>query len=67
MPTIVLERRPSDVMAYLKGNKAVWGCGRSATEAIGDVVLSHADAFGLVVEVDLPSFERYQHVPLSPK
>lgn len=63
MPTIVLECRSSDVMAYLKGNKAIWGCGRSRGEAIGNLVLNHAVVFGLVVETDQESFDRFDLLP----
>lgn len=67
MPTIVLERRTSDVMAYLKGNKAVWGCGRTAVEAIGSLVRSHTEAFGLAVETDEESFNRFSFLPFLPR
>ena len=61
--TIVLERMPDDFKAYLKGNSAIYGCGRSVHQAIGDLILAHREAFELAIERDEQSFKSYGHHP----
>lgn len=49
--TIILETRLTDerrpVKATLASNKGVWGCGKTAEEALGDMVWAHAETFGV--------------------
>ncbi len=44
---IVLRKRTNDIHASLNGQPGIWGCGRSDREAIGDLVLSHPEKFGI--------------------
>jgi hypothetical protein len=64
MPTVVVERRPDDYMAYLQGHKTIWGCGKSISEAIGDVIQSHPESFGVKTEFDRESIDRWKHIPI---
>ena len=50
-PRITVERRADDFMAYLDGDKARWESGKTATEAIGKLVISHGRALGVSVAV----------------
>jgi len=48
--TITVNRRTDDYHAHFKGDRRLWGCGKSPMEAIGDVVLSHAYLIGVAIE-----------------
>lgn len=48
MKTIVITNRGDDYHAQLDGTKA-WGCGDSVSEAIGDLVRSHPERFGIAI------------------
>lgn len=47
---ITVVKRSSDFMAYLDGNKALWGCGKSPGEAVASVVYSHQRETGIAIE-----------------
>lgn len=50
---IVVTFRAHDVHAAIEGtNGRKWGCGRNPDEAVGALVRSHPEAFG--VEVQIP-------------
>lgn len=49
---IIITYRSHDVHAHLAGNTGIWGCGSTVPNAIGDLVLSHPEAFGVVVQHD---------------
>lgn len=51
MNTIVIVKRPSDYMAFLKASPGVWGCGKGPNEAIGDMIQAHAKHFNLQIEL----------------
>lgn len=40
---IEVRRRSEDYHAQVRGNPGMWGCGTSATGAVGDVIVSHRD------------------------
>lgn len=48
--TIVVTRRTADIHACLKDHPEIWGCGRGPAEAIGEVIRSHPERFGLAIE-----------------
>ena len=51
---IVVKERTKDYTATLRDNPAVWGCGSSPKEAVGDLILCHREHFpGLVLEGQL--------------
>jgi len=50
MNQIIIEERADDFMAYLKGNKAVWGCGPTKAAAIKDLKGAHSSRFSKTVE-----------------
>jgi predicted RNase H-like HicB family nuclease len=49
---IVVEKRSNDYMAYLEGNKTIWAAGKTIYEAIGDLILHHAEHFDLEVKLE---------------
>lgn len=50
LPAILVTKRADDYHAEIAGtNGKRWGRGKTSTEAIGDVVWSHAEALGLKV------------------
>ena len=51
MKQIVIERRPSDIMAFLEGHREIWGCGSSQAEAIGDLIYTHQQNFEIEITV----------------
>ncbi len=55
MIEIQVRKRSDDYHAQLGDNPKLWGCGRTANEAIGDVVLSHCDRLGFTVRLVLDS------------
>jgi len=44
---IIVTRRSSDYHACLACHPEVWGAGKSRYEAVGNLVLSHPECFGL--------------------
>lgn len=48
---IVIEQRPTDFHASLKGNPKIWDRGTTASEAIGNLIRTHPKKFGLSVEI----------------
>lgn len=46
-PAIVVTRRSCDYHACIEGRPQVWGCGTTWAEAIGSLVYSHPERFGL--------------------
>jgi len=56
---IVITRRADDIHAAIKGAAEIWGCGRSINAAIGDLVNSHQERFGVkLVFADMGEYER---------
>lgn len=49
---IVVTKRTDDWHACLENNTAIWACGKSLDEAIGDLIRTHQDVFK--IEVQLP-------------
>lgn len=39
--SILVERRETDYVAMIADRKTQWGCGNSALEAIGDLLITH--------------------------
>lgn len=50
MLKIKVTRRSDDFHACVDGRPMLWDCGRSAVEAIGNLLLSHPDVFGVDIE-----------------
>ena len=48
---IIIEKRSDDYMAYLEGNRGIWDCGPSISMAIGKLMITHPEAFGLEMEM----------------
>lgn len=48
--TIHLEQRASDWMAYFNGDKKLWDCGKTPNEAIANLIRTHGDRMGIVLE-----------------
>lgn len=46
---IILTRRSSDFHAQLEGDSGRWGRGLTPEAAIGDLIVSHNEVFGIVV------------------
>lgn len=51
MKRIIVERRTSDVMVFLDGNRTIWGRGSSQAEAIGDMIYTHQRKFDVIIEI----------------
>lgn len=47
---IVVTQRVVDYHAALATDPAVWGCGKTEEEAIGDLVRSHPEVFNVSVK-----------------
>jgi hypothetical protein len=55
MVTIVVSPRPqttlaTDYHACIEGSPQCWGCGKTANEAVGDLVRTHGDKFNLEIK-----------------
>jgi hypothetical protein len=50
MIAIQIEKRPDDIKAYVVGEPGKWGCGRTAPEAIGGLVLAHRETFNIEIQ-----------------
>jgi hypothetical protein len=48
--TITITRRSADFYACLKDRPEIWGCGVSPREAIGEMIWSHLEYFGIKIE-----------------
>ena len=46
---IVIEKRTDDYIAFLEGNRDIWGNGPTPRSAIGNLITVHGEVFGLVV------------------
>ena len=47
---IVVEKRSDDYMAYLESDKAIWGCGSTVVEAVGELIYFHPEVFNINVQ-----------------
>lgn len=54
---ILVERRSSDVLAFIEGNRSLWDCGKSAAEAIGNLVITHPEHFAIEPAIYSPMIE----------
>ncbi len=52
MKKCIVEKRGDDFMAYLEGDRKIWGAGKTVAEAVFDVILHCPEAFG--VNIQLP-------------
>lgn len=48
--TIVVTKRADDYHACIKGHPQIWGCGEDESKAIGDLIRSHEEEFGIKVQ-----------------
>ena len=62
--TITVERRSDDFMAFLNGNRSLWGCGRTEAIAVLDVLRAHAVDAGVTVHI--PTFTETTRNPGNP-
>jgi hypothetical protein len=46
---IVVTKRSQDYHACIEGELGLWGCGATSTAAIGDLVSSHYEHFGVAI------------------
>lgn len=44
---IVVTRRSDDFHACIEGNPGIWDCGKTITEAIGNLIRTHPEKFNL--------------------
>ena len=44
---IVVTRRTADVHACIEGEPEIWDCGRTFSEALGELVRTHPQRFGV--------------------
>lgn len=49
MVLINTEQRTNDWIAFLDGNRGKWESGRTEVEAIGNLVISHANSMGVML------------------
>ena len=61
MTRIIITERPDDYHACLDGSPRVWGCGETPSAAIGDLVRSHPERFG--VEIDATALDANEARP----
>ena len=50
--TVVVTGRSGDRAARLEGRRGVWGHGNSTDEAIGDMVHTHSETFGITLKIE---------------
>lgn len=48
---LIVTKRTDDYHATLASNPAIWGCGRTPIEAIGDLLLAHQYVFNVTVDL----------------
>lgn len=46
---IIIEKRHDDFIAYLKGNREIWGCGKTYDEAIGNMIKTRKEKFDIEI------------------
>lgn len=44
---ITIEKRVSDYKAFKTGDPRIWGCGRTPSEAVGDLITAHPEEFNV--------------------
>ena len=52
MKTLTLRRRANDWHCHINDNEALWGCGKTPGEAIGETVRNHPAILGLVIKLE---------------
>ena len=50
--SIVVRKRIDDYMAFIEGHTEIWGCGKTPSCAIGDMILSHKDICGIEIKYE---------------
>jgi hypothetical protein len=70
MNNIVITRRYKDFHACIEGQAGIWGCGSTESEAVGEMLRSHPEKFGVTVQygrpvVSQPPKEVMEYVVLS--
>lgn len=45
---IVIQERSDDIQAYILGEPEVWACGKTAREAIGNLIMSYSERFAIL-------------------
>lgn len=49
---IVVTKRSEDFHACIKGQPGYWDCGRSPSEAIGNLIRTHPEQFNVTINND---------------
>jgi hypothetical protein len=49
---IIVEKRSDDFIAYIEGHKELWECGKYRSVAIGNLIITHPDKFGIEIKWD---------------
>ena len=57
MLKIKVIRRTNDFHASVEGRPGLWDCGNTASEAIGELLLSHPREFGVDIETTWKPYE----------
>ena len=63
MKRIIVVKRTADYMAMVEDDPGKWDCGKGVEEAIGALVLTHREVFG----VDIKTPYRPEQSPPAPK
>lgn len=48
---IIITKRTSDWHAQIDGEPGKWGCGKTAHEAVGDLIMSHPGDFKVALKL----------------
>lgn len=54
MYKIIVERRQDDYMAYLNGDKKLWGCGKTPDLAVISLIRNHAEKMNIKIKYTNP-------------
>ncbi|MEK7502960.1 MAG: hypothetical protein AAB556_00765 [Patescibacteria group bacterium] len=50
---IVLTKRSDDFMAHVENNSEIWSCGKNTDEAIGSLIRTYRELFGIDLRWDM--------------
>ena len=50
---IVMTKRTDDFHACIRNHPELWGCGRTHSEAIGNLISAHKEHFGIKIHIML--------------
>lgn len=67
MIEVTITRRSDDFHACLTGDDRIWDCGKSPAEAVGNLVITHANRLGVDLSgvISAPAIETKSHMTTS--